>query len=57
MIIMEKLPMKQQLLYFIIVIIVCTLLGFLSHDLTNGVVSGIFIGIGFVIGMNLIGKR
>lgn len=57
MIIMEKLPIKQQFLYFIIVIIVCTLLGYLSHNLMNGIVTGFFIGIGFVIGMNLIGKR
>ncbi len=54
---MEKPLMKEQFLYFIIALIVCTLLGYLSHDLMNGIVTGISIGIGFVIGMNLIGKR
>lgn len=57
MIIMEKPPVKQQLLYFIIAVIVCTLLGYLSHDLMNGIQTGIFVGIGFVIGMNLNGKK
>lgn len=54
---MESPPMKEQFLYFIIALIVCTLSGYLSHDLMNGIVAGIFIGIGFVVGMNLIGKR
>ena len=54
---MEKPPIKQQILYFIMAVIVCTLLGYLSHDLIHGIQTGIFVGIGFVIGMNLIGKR
>jgi hypothetical protein len=57
MVIMERPPLKEQFLYFIIALIVCTLAGYLSHDLMNGIVDGIFIGIGFVVGMNLIGKR
>lgn len=57
MIIMEKPPVKQQLLYFITAVIVCTLLGYLSHDLIHGIQTGIFVGIGFVIGMNLNGKK
>lgn len=54
---MEKPPMKQQLLNFITAVLVCTLLGYLSHDLTNGIITGIFFGIGLVIGMNLIGRK
>lgn len=57
MIIMEKPPVKQQLLYFITAVIVCTLLGYLSHDLIHGIQTGIFVGIGFVIGMNLNRKK
>ncbi|MDO5840771.1 hypothetical protein [Methanosarcina mazei] len=57
MINMERPPVKEQLLHFITAVIVCALLGYLSHDLMNGIQTGIFIGIGFVIGMNLIGKR
>lgn len=54
---MEKSLTKEQILYFITTLIVCTILGYLSHDLMNGVFTGIFIGAGFVIGMGLIGKR
>lgn len=54
---MEKPPIRKQLLHFTTAVIVCTLLGYLSHDLMNGIVTGIFIGIGFVIGMNLKGRR
>ena len=57
MIYMERPPMKEQLLHFITAVIVCALLGYLSHDLMNGIQTGIFIGIGFVIGINIIGKR
>ncbi|MDD4760621.1 MAG: hypothetical protein ACOX7Y_07920 [Methanosarcina sp.] len=53
---MEKSLMKNQFLYFIIPLIICVLLGYLSHDLMNGIRAGIFIGIGFVIGMELVRK-
>ncbi len=54
---MEISLMKERFLYFIIPLIICVLLGYLSHDLMNGIRTGIFIGIGFVIGNILIGKR
>lgn len=54
---MERSSVKEQLLYFIMAVLVCTLLGYLSHDLINGIQTGIFVGIGFVIGMNLNGKK
>ena len=54
---MEKSLMKERFLHFITVLIVCILLGYLSHDLMNGIRAGILIGIGFVIGGELIGKR
>lgn len=47
---MEISLMKERFLYFIIALTVCTLLGYLSNDLMNGIRTGIFMGIGFVIG-------
>ncbi|ALK05844.1 hypothetical protein SAMN02910340_00752 [Methanosarcina thermophila] len=44
-------------LHFIIILIVCTLLGYLSNDLMNGTRTGIFMGIGFVIGNILVKRR
>lgn len=57
MITVERPTIKEQLLHFVTAVIVCTLLGYLSHDLMRGIQTGIFIGIGFVIGMSLIGKK
>ncbi len=57
MIKMEKTLIKERFLYFITILIVCILLGYLSHNLMNGIRTGILVGIGFVIGMVLIGKR
>ena len=54
---MEKFLTKEQILYFTTALIVCTILGYLSRDLKNGVFTGIFIGAGFVTGMSLMGKR
>ena len=44
---MEKSQIKKAFLHFIIIIIMSALLGYLSHDLMNGVITGFFIGIGF----------
>jgi hypothetical protein len=44
---MEKSQIKKAFLHFIIIIIMSTLLGYLSHDLMNGVNNGFFVGIGF----------
>ena len=44
---MEKSQIKKAFLHFIIIIIMSTLLGYLSHDLMNGVNTGFFVGIGF----------
>ena len=54
---MEISLMKERFLHFIIALTVCTLLGYLSNDLMNGMRTGIFMGIGFVIGNILVGKR
>ncbi|MGB9929234.1 MAG: hypothetical protein ACPK85_12670 [Methanosarcina sp.] len=53
---MEKNLMRNRSLQFIIPLIVCILLGYLSNDLMNGIRAGILIGIGFVIGMELVRK-
>lgn len=53
---MEKSLLKNRFLHLIIPLIVCTLLGYLSHDLVEGIRTGIAVGIGFVIGMELTGK-
>ncbi len=53
---MDRSHLTSQLMYFLLSLIVCTLIGYLSHDDTGGVSSGIGIGIGFVIGHELIGK-
>lgn len=53
---MRKSLMKERFLYFIMPLIVCTSLGYLSNDLMNGIRTGIFIGIGVGIGTEL-GKR
>jgi len=49
--------MKGRFLYFITPLTVCILLGYLSHDLMNGIRTGILTGIGFVVGIELVGKR
>lgn len=54
---MDESLIKSRLLYFIIPLIVCMLLGYLSHDLISGIRSGIAIGIGFLIGRELVGKH
>lgn len=56
MILMDRSHLKSQLMNFLLPLIVCKLIGYLSHDDTGGVSSGIGIGIGFVIGHELIGK-
>ncbi|SFM50554.1 hypothetical protein [Methanolobus profundi] len=48
---------NEQLLFLITALIVCTFLGYLHHDLMNGIRTGILVGIGIVIGMKVIGKR
>lgn len=48
--------MKTRFLYFITSFTICIILGYLSHDLVNGIRIGIGSGIGVVIGMEL-GKR
>jgi hypothetical protein len=53
---MENSPMKIRFLYFITSFTICIILGYLSHDLVNGIRIGIGSGIGVVIGMEL-GKR
>jgi positive regulator of sigma E activity len=54
---MEKSLMKNPFVIFIIPVIICTFLGYLSDNLMNGALTGISIGIGFVIGMNLFDKK
>ncbi|WP_292381340.1 hypothetical protein [Methanosarcina sp. UBA289] len=54
---MEKSLMKERFLHFTTAFIVCMLLGYLSHDLMNGIRTGTLIGIGFVIGEEIIEKR
>jgi positive regulator of sigma E activity len=54
---MDESLIKSRLLYFIIPLIVCMLLGYLSHDLISGIRSGIAIGIGFLIGRELVGEH
>jgi|GEM_PF-3137019 len=54
---MEKTLIKERFLYFIIILVVSTLLGYLSNDLMNGIRTGILVGIGFILGMLLIGKK
>ncbi|KXS43751.1 MAG: hypothetical protein AWU59_924 [Methanolobus sp. T82-4] len=55
---MQKHPIKERILHFATILIVCILLGYLTHDLLNGMFVGIAIGIGFVmIGEGLIGNR
>ena len=54
---MEISLMKERFLHFIIALTVCTLLGYLSNDLMNGMRTGIFMGIGFVIGNILVKRR
>lgn len=54
---MEISLMKERFLHFIIALTVCTLLGYLSNDLMNGMRTGIFMGIGFVIGDILVKRR
>jgi hypothetical protein len=46
---MEKAQIKKALLHFIIIITMSTLLGYLSHNLINGVINGFFVSIGFAI--------
>jgi len=43
----EKSQIKKAFLHFIVIIILSALLGYLSHDLKNGVIIGFFVGIGF----------
>ncbi len=38
---------KEKIMYFTLILIVCAVLGYLSHDLTTGIHRGILIGIGF----------
>ena len=54
---MEISLMKERFLHFIIALTVCTLLGYLSNDLMNGMRTGIFMGIGCVIGNILVKRR
>lgn len=54
MVTMEKSLIKNRFLYFITSLIICVLLGYLSHDLMSGIRAGIFIGIGVVIGMEIV---
>jgi hypothetical protein len=44
---MEKSRIKKGILHFFIIVIMGTLLGYLSHDLMNGVTTGFFVGLGF----------
>lgn len=43
----EKSQIKKAFLHFIVIIIMSVLLGYLSHDLMNGLITGFFVGIGF----------
>lgn len=38
---------KEKIMYFILILTVCAVVGYFSHDLTSGIRSGILIGIGF----------
>ncbi|MGD9780007.1 hypothetical protein [Methanomethylovorans sp.] len=51
---MDITQLKNDLLFFIISVIVYTILGYLSNNAINEIISGIFVGIGFVIGKEVI---
>ena len=46
---MKKSQVKKAFLNFIIALIICSMLGFLSHDFMNGVRIGLGVGIGIAI--------
>lgn len=48
--------MNERFLHFITILIVSTLLGYLSHAIMNGIFFGILVGIGFVLGEELFKK-
>ena len=50
---MEKSQIKNAFLHFLIALVTCTLLGYLSHDLMNGVKIGIGVGTGIAISTGL----
>lgn len=55
---MEKTLVKERFLHFIAILLTCTILGYLTNDIVNGISTGIFMGIGFVIiGEGIIGNR
>lgn len=54
---MEKSLMKNLFIHFFIPVTICSFLGYLSNDFIHGIRTGIFIGIGFVIGLGLFGKK
>jgi len=46
---MEKVSKKYLFLKFITAFITCAFLGYLFHDLMNGIITGIGVGIGVII--------
>lgn len=48
--------MNERFSHFITILIVSALLGYLSHDIMNGIFFGILVGIGFVLGEELFKK-
>lgn len=46
---MEKVSKKYLFLQFITAFITCTFLGYLFHDVMNGIITGIGVGIGILI--------
>jgi hypothetical protein len=47
---LENFSIKEQLLFFLIPLIVSILLEYLFHDLARGIANGVIIGIIFAIG-------
>jgi len=45
----EEVSGKKSFLNFVIAFIICSVLGFLSHDFMNGVRIGLGVGIGIAI--------
>jgi len=46
---MRKVSNKYLFLQFITAVVTCTFLGYLFHDLMNGIITGIGAGIGVII--------
>jgi uncharacterized membrane protein (UPF0136 family) len=53
---MEKSQIKKLVLSFIIPVVICTVLGYLSQTLMHSILTGIVMGTGAVIAASLLNK-